>query len=458
MYPNAPAGLLFRGDPGFPEGAPIYSKWKLVAPRIGLAWDVQGVGRTSVRAAYGLAYDFSGSETLGGSSSAPPWGFSTTVQSPAGGFEDPWRDFPGGIPFPLDRSIARFPPFATYYYIAEFDTQPPQVQSWNLSVQRQVPADFLVSASYLGSQTTHLWVRGNTNSAVFFPGAPVNGVCRVGNYVLQATGSACSTTGNTNQRRRLYLENPVEGGGLGLLATREDVGTAQYHGMLLSVQRRAAAGVNIGGNYTWSHCIGDAPTANATGVGGPGLLDPNNRAFDRGNCDSDRRHVFNITAVASTPQFANPTLRMLATGWRVSGIYRRSTGSYMTITGGLDRLLSGQAGNQRPNQVLESPYGDRGSVTNYLNPRAFVQPDLGTIGNIGSGNVQGPGTWQFDVALSRVFQFRETQRLEFRAEAFNVTNSLVRGNPTTNFNSNTFGQINSSRDARIMQFALKYAF
>src|SRR5437867_11402041 len=74
QYPNAPAGLLYPGDPGYPEGAPNFKKWGLFAPRVGLAWDVQGNGRTSVRAAFGMAYDFSGSLSFGGSSSAPPWG------------------------------------------------------------------------------------------------------------------------------------------------------------------------------------------------------------------------------------------------------------------------------------------------------------------------------------------------------------------------------------------------
>ena len=70
----------------------------------------------------------------------------------------------------------------------------------------------------------------------------------------------------------------------------------------------------------------------------------------------------------------------------------------------------------------------------------------------------GPGTWQFDTALSRTFQFRETQRLEFRAEAFNITNSLRMNDPITNFNSGIFGQVTSAKDPRIMQFALKYVF
>ena len=464
VYPNAPAGLLFPGDPGFPEHGPINRKWGLIAPRVGLAWDVRGDGRTSLRASYGYAYDFSGSITLGGSSSTPPWGYQTTVQSPAGGLADPWRDFPGGNPFPYDRTAPRFPLSSGYYYIQKFDSSPPTVQSWNLTIQRQIPGDFLLSASYLGSQSTHLWVMGNINRAVYFSGAPVNGICTAGSFVLRTTGATCSTTANTDARRRLFLENPQEGQYYGNMATREDSGTAHYNGLLLSIQRRAARGVNIGANYTWSHCIGDVANANTTGTGGAGYLDPNNRAFDRGNCadqqgnSADRRQIFNLTAVAETPQFSNSMVRRLATGWRFSGIYRVSTGSYLTLTTGLDRVLSGSAANQRPNQMLADPYGDRSSVATFLNPSAFAQPALGTIGNMRPLNVEGPGTWQLDTALSRIFQVREAQKLEVRAEAFNVPNSLRRGNPTTVLNSNTFGQIISAADGRIMQFALKYVF
>ncbi len=466
VYPNAPAGLYFPGDPGFPKHGPTNPRWTYFSPRLGLAWDVQGDGRTSVRAAYGIAFDFSGASSYGGSSSAPPWGFNTTVNSPAGGLEDPWRDNDGGNPFPYVR-LSKFPPFSDYYFVQSYDSASPRVHTWNLSIQRQIPASFLISASYLGNQAFHTWVGGHVNRAVYFPGTAVNGVCTAQGYVLQTTGT-CSTTGNTNQRRRAILENPVEGRYYGNLFTREDSGTQNYHGMLLSIQRRAARGANIAANYTWSHCIGIDPNANNTGRGDPGYLDPNNRNFDRGNCNtSDRRQVFNLTAVAPSPQFANPTLRMLGTGWQLSGIYRWSTGRYLTISTGLDRLLSGQSGNQRPVQVLENPYGDRHSLTKYLNPNAFVQPALGTIGNMGPYNVEGPGTWQLDLGLSRSFQFRERQKLEFRAEAFNVTNSFravipqgtaTTPSPFTTLNGNTFGQITTSADARIMQFALKYAF
>jgi hypothetical protein len=73
-------------------------------------------------------------------------------------------------------------------------------------------------------------------------------------------------------------------------------------------------------------------------------------------------------------------------------------------------------------------------------------------------NIQGPSTFQLDMSLIREFKVKEEQRLEFRADAFNVTNSLRLGNPQLNFRNSRFGQITSSRDARIMQFALKYLF
>jgi len=264
----------------------------------------------------------------------------------------------------------------------------------------------------------------------------------------------------------LTIQNPAEGQYIGPMNMNGSDGTANYSGLLLSVQRRAANGINIGGNYTWSRCIGDKFSAGGPGNGG--YLNKYNRRFDRGNCDSDRRQYFNLTAVAQTPQFANNTMRMIASGWRLSGIYRRSTGSYMTITTGLDRALNGDATPQRADQILLNPYGDRSSLTNYLNPQAFAQPALGSFGNMGTYNIVGPSTFQFDMALSRVFGVREGQNIEVRAEAFNVTNSLRRGNPgvtsagntspTVNLNSNTFGQILTSADARVMQFALKYTF
>src|SRR5438552_11993759 len=115
----------------------------------------------------------------------------------------------------------------------------PTVQTWNLSIQRQLPGSFLLTSSYLGNHAIHLWVGWNINRAVYFPGAPVNGICTAEGYVFRTTGTTCSTTANTDQRRRLFLQNPQDSQYYGNMATREDSGTLSYNGLLISIQRRA---------------------------------------------------------------------------------------------------------------------------------------------------------------------------------------------------------------------------
>jgi hypothetical protein len=219
--------------------------------------------------------------------------------------------------------------------------------------------------------------------------------------------------------------------------------------------------VTVNGNYTLSHCIG--PYGGIYNPMGPHpsetYTNPSDRNSDQGNCDVDRRHLFNLTAVAETPQFANRSLRVVATGWRLSGIYRKASGAPLNILVGSDRALTGVLA-QRPNQVLANPYGDKSArpLSNYLNSAAFAPAASGTLGNVGRNSVRGPGTWAFDMALSRVFRFNEDQRMEFRAEAFNVLNSFRPLNPNSTFSNNTFGVIRTADDPRILQFALKFVF
>jgi hypothetical protein len=458
-FNNAPFGFTYPGDKNFPgthcrssgvcNGTGVKNRWTNVTPRVGLAWDPRGDGRMSIRASYAMGY-----EILTGSFYATyitlPWTSSIIYAFPPGGLEDPWRGYPGGNPFPTGKIDANAPfvPYGNYFVVPE-DSPTTTRHSWNLSVQRQIAADWLFSSTYMGSQAAHVWGSQELNPAIFIPGGPC---------ILQGVSyNPCSTAGNRDVRRRLALQYPNVGGTtMAFLDRYEGVGTQSYHALLVSLQRRAARGVTVGGNYTWSHCYGDDSKANSGGTPGLTYQNPNDRALDRGNCEGDRRHIFNMTAVGETPQFANPTLRVLVTGWRLSGIYRKSSGAFLTVTSGVDRELSGVQ-NQRPNQVLLSPYGNK-SLTNYLNPAAFALPAVGSLGNMRPFNIQGPGTWQFDVALSRIFKVRETQRVEVRAEAYNVTNSLRPGSPVTILNNSIFGQINTSSDPRIMQFALKYVF
>jgi hypothetical protein len=279
--------------------------------------------------------------------------------------------------------------------------------------------------------------------------------------------------------------NPALKDEIGRLAMRETGSVQNYHGLLISVQRRATQRININANYTLSHCAGDYTSRASSGYGASvvhTLQDPNDRHRDRGNCEIDQRHNFNLTGVVATPQFANRTLNLLGNGWRFSTIYRRnsagniyglnrSTGlktvtlgpaaTAQTLSGAdQDRCLCDVA-NQRPNLILpDAVYLEKSGRPNsqWLNPAAFALPPVGTLGNMGRANLRLPTYWQFDVALARVFRVREGQTVEFRAEAYNVLNSFRPGEISADFTSSQFGKIRNALDPRIMQFALKYAF
>ena len=498
VFVNAPPGFVYAGDPGFvqqnnganaekPEANLNAVYWWKFAPRMGLAWDVRGDGRTSVRASYGLNYEdpYAGSR-LGTQGGMTPWNTSLRILSPAGGFDNPFLGISGGNPFPITVSKNQaFPPLGDYIALPG-NLNPMHTQTWNLSIQREIVPGTLLSVSYLGTQVTHVQAANPLNQAVYIAGiGDANGNCFLGGQAVPfkvAPGAACSTVDNTQVRRALALQNPDSAQQFGRLAQVIDGGTQNYHGMLVSIQRRPMHGINISGNYTLSHCIGDYSARNNGGSGTSvthTYLDPNNRRKDRANCDTDQKHVFNLTSVAETPKFSNRTLSLLGTGWRFSAIYKAATTASATAattnpfrtvglgdpasstTSGttIDRCLCDSA-VQRPDIINPNIYKDQSGRprTQYLNPAAFALPALGTLGSAGRNIVRLPYTWQFDVALSRVFRFRESQSLEFRAEAFNLPNRFRPGDINLNFTSSQFGQILTALDPRIMQFALKYAF
>jgi hypothetical protein len=267
----------------------------------------------------------------------------------------------------------------------------------------------------------------------------------------------------------LNLQNPAEGVFYQSITQGNNDGTRSFNGMVLSVQKRQTKGVTLLANYTYSHCIDDGSVWDLV----VGRL-PERRGFDRGNCELDRRHNFNLSTVYATPQFSGKALRTLVTGWQVSGIVRILSGQYLTIASGLDNALTGVSSTvaqgtaeQRPNQILASPYATHRNIQQWLNPLAFVQPATGTYGNLGSGNILGPGSINIDMGLTRVFRISEKQSIQFRAEAFNLPNHVNPNNPnqptptsapTPTLTDPNFGRILSAADGRTMQMALKYVF
>jgi hypothetical protein len=395
---------------------------------------------------------------------APPFGDEIKLNSPAGGFDNPWADprFPAGNPYPI-YSHTLFTPYAPYITVAGYDMPTTEMHSWNLSVQRQLSANWLVSASYVGNETEHLWTSTQINPPQFLGTGP----CTLPNGVFYPV---CSTTANYDQRRVLSLADPKKGQLLGYLDVFDPGGTQSYNGLILSVQHRFNKGLTLNANYTWSHCVGDFFVATQPQNPGTGYQVPNNRRYDRGSCLIDRRGNLNISGAYEIQRFENHVARMLVTGWRISPIFRYLTGAPLTITTGVDRALNDNTTTQRPVQVLPDPYAH--GFLNYLNPAAFQQPAMGSLGNMGTYDVYGPGLFEVDTALSRTFHVQERKTLELRAEAYNLPNFFLRGVPAVGFTTlstlATFGQITSVYNSnyatgggggpRVLQFAAKFVF
>jgi hypothetical protein len=448
---NAPPGLLYPGDPGFPEGkSGMTPQWLNFSPRAGAAWDVTGDGRTALRASYGLAYDFVSAQYLYIAGSAPP--FSNRIELRGRlQFEDPYATVPGGQthPVPPDPPAdAPYPAFGAFGTIAP-DNNSPRMQSWNVTLERQLGSSWGTSVSYLGSYADRLWGAVQINPGVFLGLGPctINGVAY----------PSCTTAANLNQRRALILENAAAGQFFGALDVHTDVGEQSYRGLKLSIQRRGGSGLSLNGNYTLSHCEGDTESGFAFAQFSSGYLKPDDPSFDRGNCSQSRTHIGNLSLGTQTPTFSNRALRIIASDWRLSGILNARSGSWLTVTTTTDTAATGISG-QRLDQVLDDPYGPK-TLDEYLNRAAFAQPAPGTLGNHVRNSIEGPAFWTVDLSVSRLIPVAGRHRIEVRVETFNLFNNFNWGNPVTNFNAATFGRIlTQSGDPRIMQFGIKYEF
>ena len=454
VFSNAPPGLIYPGDPAFPSNrSGINTKWLDLSPRVGVAWDVHGDGRMALRSSYGVGYDFPTAGYHYINATAPPFGNRLRIEFPGGGFENPYRDTPGGDTHPIPLvppRDARYPPYGSFGVIdPEIDS--PRVQSWNVTVEQQIGAAWQVSASYLGSHYDRLWNQVAINPGVFLGLGP----CTLG----ATSYPVCTTGANLDQRRALSLENPASGQFFGPIDLNTDIGTQDYAGLKLSFRRRAAAGVSLTGNYTLSRCEGNTTPSNFPQISA-GYMKPGDPSFDRGNCGQNRTHIANFTAGAQTPQFENAALRAVMSDWRLSGVLNARSGAWLSPVTGRDIAFTGIQGlaGQPVNQVLGDPYG-AGTPNSYLNPAAFAYPAAGTLGDARFGSIEGPGFWSVDTALSRLVSLGTQRRLELRLEAFNLLNNFNWGNPVVNLDAANFGQIVTvGGDPRIIQFGIKYEF
>ncbi len=434
VFSNAPAGLMFQGDEGFPENANTFNKLNQVAPRAGVVWDPKGDNVQTIRAAAGVYYDSPRLWQYGRHPLNAPFGNTIQVNNPAS-FSDPWVGYPGGNPFPTPlpppRDI-RFPLQGTYVSMP-LNLDPMQVRQWNVSYQRQFGGSWMAGVTYLGNRTRGTWIGRELNPAVYIPGA--------------------STNANQETRRRLYLINPIEGQYYSTI--QEAVGgKGRYHGVLLTLQRRLSGGWSMNTNVTLADCKNNGePGVDITN----NFPDPDDPNTNWGPCDADRPYILNSSWVYQSSGVGSGWLHRITNDWQIGTVLQARSGNPLTpsTTGNLS--LTG-LGNQRPIVVGDPDLDDR-TISQWFNVAAFAPNPAGSWGDTPRGFLRGPAFWNVDVALSRVLRVASDHRMEIRAEAFNVTNRVHLANPNTTLGSADFGRITGvAADARIMQFAVKYLF
>jgi hypothetical protein len=455
VYPNAPAGVFYYGDSGVTKNF-TKNKWGDFAPRAGIVINPHGDARDTIRIGAGLLYDVTEMYYGQRLTSNPPFANDVSVPAPTSPFSDPWRDYPGGNPIPalytpLSKSIT-FPAGGLYIFLPP-DMKPTTMAQWNFTYQRQLAGNWMASVSYIGSKTSHVWLQQDINPAVYIPGT--------------CNGKACSTTSNSNSRRVMTLLNPAQGQYLAQMIVGDTGGNSFYNGLLASVQHRFSSHFSMLANYTWSHCIDDQDFVGD--MHNDQYQDPNNRRAERGDCNFDFRHVFNLSVVALSPA-GHGMLGHVIGNWQLAPLIRATSGAALTVNSGKDNsLTASNPVTDRPNVVDPNNVyaSSMGPGLQWLNTSAFAANPTGTYGNLGRDALRGPGTFNFDVSLSRNFKLRERLTLQARAEGFNVINHTNLGfgiagagtvGASMNITSSTFGRLTAAADPRILQFAMKLLF
>lgn len=497
VYPNAPAGLMFNGDPGFPtNGSNNRNSLAQFAPRAGIVWDPKGDNAQTIRAGVGHYYDSPKLWQYARHALNAPFGNRTTAVVPpscaapnrngcAIPFDDPWRNTPGGNPlanYARQGEPVRLPdpnaqfPLQGGYVSMPVDVTPMQVTQWNLAYQRQFLSNMMFDVTYMGNRTTHIWTGYEEN-----PGIYISGNCQAGQYGLTAPGPCSNNTIENRQARSLLtLINPTEGQyyGVNSVAQTFDDARGWYHGVRFGVQRRLSAGWSVSSNYTLSKCTNEGEPGTDIGNSFPvpiaDLASSNPRpdtSTNEGPCVADRRHNFNLSAIVQSRGFGPGFLGTLTRDWQAGIIWVMRSGSPITPTATGDTALTG-LGQQRPllvpgvdpnlpgDQRVVATTGGQPSVA-WFNLAGFAQNPAGLWGDTPKGYLTGPAFWNVDASFSRSMAIRNGQRLELRLEVFNILNHVNWANPTVQIGATTVtnGRVtNTANDPRIMQFAIKYGF
>jgi hypothetical protein len=475
---NPMNGLIFANPPTIngitgpksPFGTKVGKEFnKAIGPRIGVAWDPRGDGRTSVRLGYGMYFDngleFGNPELNVGLSQ----GFVSNQNINRSSFATPLG---GGLaasttPFTIQ---ARMP----------VDYKSPYTQQWSLDVQHQFGNSWLADVGYYGNNGIHLpgIFEGNQPAVDSYLNCTVATPCFAGPVAVPA--NAVSITGGINgttNSNKLAVVRPFVGYGPGVFFG--DIYSSNYHSLQAQVQKRFSGNTSINLAYTWSHGLTTDPADRSTGGANIPQV-TGDLANNYGPTVADRRHVFVANFIWELPWMRSQqgVIGHILGGWEFSGIQAAQTGLPLTATlsnagcnagtgancldpTGSGCLLSASPVGCRANQIGDPNANAPHTFASWFNASAFTVPGAAQITETTErpGAIRAPGFWRTDLSLFKNIRFTERLTGQFRAESFNTFNHT---NPiccaSTSFGSTLFNQVTSTRDPRIVQLAMKLNF
>ncbi len=402
--------VFLAGTPEIPWANGAHTNHTNFGPRLGISYKV--TAKTVLRGGYGLFYsaDAISGQNLGGAN--PPF-------VGAYSFSNNQLDFSGARP--ISAGFANLALATGSSAISGIDPyfKTPMAQQWNAGIQQGLGKSAAFTLSYVGTTGKHLMVTPDINQPTPGPGSVAS--------------------------RRPY---PAFSG----ISIYHAEGASIYHSLQATATKRLTSGLNLQMNYTYAHAIDNGDFQSVP-------QDSNNLRAERGNGSADLRHRVVITGLYSIPFFSKN--RYLG-GWQLSGLSNMYTGTTFTPASSINTLNIGSS-TQRPDRI-GSGVADNPTVQRWFDIAAFATPAQYRFGNSGRNILFGPGTRQFDAALMKNFILREGKpwRVQFRGEAFNITNTPQLNNPNSNIGSNGAGIISNAgspatfqRTSRQIQVALK---